>query len=86
MPLILKSCAILPLFVTLKMTVVPVGTTVLESLNFHSEAVTLIVTVLAAVECAPIAGIANAAPAPTTPTIKSARRMRTRCNRKPPLK
>ncbi len=86
LPLILKSCSIFPLFVTLKITVVPLGTLLLDSANLNSVAVTLIVTVFEAEDPAPIAGIANGAAAPAAPTTRSANKIRTRCNEKPPLK
>jgi hypothetical protein len=59
--------------VTWKITVVPTGTEAFESLNFHSEAVTLIVTVLDAFERAAIAGYAKGAATPATQTQSSAR-------------
>src|SRR4029079_8782044 len=46
LPLILKSCWILPLFTTVNVTL-PCGTTVFESLNLKSDPVTVTVATLA---------------------------------------
>ena len=57
LPLILKSCGILPLFMTVK-TTVPCGTLSFESLNLNSVAVTVTAAALAC-DRAPSAGAAT---------------------------
>src|SRR5690349_15457111 len=75
LPAILKSCGILPLFVTVKVTD-PAGTEAFESLNLNSLAVTV-----TAVACA-CDRAASAGTAATQSTIKDAAMSATRVLRR----
>ena len=76
LPRILKSWEILPLLITVKMTVLPAGTLRFESTNLNSDAETVILTVLlAAFGLAPPPGANTPAATPPTASAPSTNRL-----------
>src|SRR5437763_5614334 len=80
LPLILKSCPIFPLFVTLK-TTVPAGKLFFESLKPHSFAVTKTVVAFAVLEGEASAGTTSPAAAPMPARASVATAIRSRSQR-----